>query len=540
MMKPAASYSRVSSIGQKHNTSLDAQQKATREDAEREGYEFIAELSNVESGAERDRDGLNELIDLVCANSIEAVFILRIDRLCRSKRDYYYLRDLLAEYGIRLHTNDDGWIEDDPDDIHKVDFDILFASRERKMIRDRLLSGRKHVIEVERRTLGLGPYAPYGYRYVSVVVGQKTRRALEVIPDEAEVVLLMYVWYLEGLTVYAVAQRLTERRIPTPSLSGKRTKKSDLAMLGQWNGSTVNKILRSETYAGVFYHNRYKRVGRGKKCQKITRTSAEEWNAVDCPAIIEREMWEAVQARLHESRSRYAPNGKRTYLLGRRISCVCGYAMNGNYASSYPQYRCGHKPRVELNGEICRHGAVSAKLIEPVVWQWLLEELAPDRLRAGIERDRTLVGVRTERLQQQLASLHKRRGDLEAELQRLIAALRYGAISPQELATQRTPIDQITREVKQEIAEVEKEMQSEGLRDDEVTALLAEAEELHYAARTYTTLEDRRRLLDRLDVRVKILVGDDGHRLASMTGRLSLEPTVRPLSAPRVKTIHSR
>lgn len=66
------------------------------------------------------------------------------------------------------------------------------------------------------------------------------------------------------MTTYAIAKRLTADRIPT---------KGDLAEIvpkrtgyGKWGVTTVAKMLHNETYAGVWYYGKYKKVD-GKRVQ---------------------------------------------------------------------------------------------------------------------------------------------------------------------------------------------------------------------------------------------------------------------------------
>ena len=62
--------------------------------------------------------------------------------------------------------------------------------------------------------------------------------ALVVNPKEAEVVRNIYRLFLSGLTPHAIAQKLTERGIPTPGNKAK------------WNPGTVQSILTNEKYKG--------------------------------------------------------------------------------------------------------------------------------------------------------------------------------------------------------------------------------------------------------------------------------------------------
>ena len=61
---------------------------------------------------------------------------------------------------------------------------------------------------------------------------------MEIVPEEAETVRLIYRMFMQGKTPYAIAKYLTEQEIPTPT--GK----------SEWRHRTVENILTNEKYKG--------------------------------------------------------------------------------------------------------------------------------------------------------------------------------------------------------------------------------------------------------------------------------------------------
>ena len=61
---------------------------------------------------------------------------------------------------------------------------------------------------------------------------------MEVVPEEAETVRLIYRLFMQGQTPYAIAKYLTDKNIPTPT--GKET----------WRHRTVENILSNYIDAG--------------------------------------------------------------------------------------------------------------------------------------------------------------------------------------------------------------------------------------------------------------------------------------------------
>jgi Recombinase/Resolvase, N terminal domain len=113
---------------------------------------------------------------------------------------------------------------------HNLMVNILgsFAEFERELILDRTRRGGRHKVEVRKQFLG--GLAPYGFRYV----------------EEATIVRQMFEWVdKQGLSSRKIVQRLSSMNAP-PRKKGKR-----------WGKSSVLRILRSETYAGVWHYNKH-------------------------------------------------------------------------------------------------------------------------------------------------------------------------------------------------------------------------------------------------------------------------------------------
>ncbi len=61
---------------------------------------------------------------------------------------------------------------------------------------------------------------------------------MEIVPEEAEIVRLIYRMFMQGKTPYAIAKYLMEKKIPTPT--GKQ----------RWQHRTIENILTNEKYKG--------------------------------------------------------------------------------------------------------------------------------------------------------------------------------------------------------------------------------------------------------------------------------------------------
>jgi hypothetical protein len=143
--------------------------------------------------------------------------------------------------------------------------------------------------------------SPFGYR----IVTQGDKVTLAVCPIEAEVVHLIYHWYLNSnYSLRDIAEKLQEIRIPTPGDIHLRRKPK--TKWGDWHMSTVHSITTSETYIGNWtYYDAY----RGKRISK------------QVPAIIALEEYLSAKNRLLISRNKPYHATKYSYLLANRVKC---------------------------------------------------------------------------------------------------------------------------------------------------------------------------------------------------------------------------
>ncbi|WP_437226078.1 recombinase family protein [Planctomicrobium sp. SH661] len=100
-------WARVSSREQREGYSIDAQLRANRERAQKNGWTIVREFSVAESakrGAERI--AFNQMIDWVKANAkrenLRAILSHKLDRVCRNMRDAVRMQELEDKYGVSL------------------------------------------------------------------------------------------------------------------------------------------------------------------------------------------------------------------------------------------------------------------------------------------------------------------------------------------------------------------------------------------------------------------------------------------------------
>ena len=161
----------------------------------------------------------------------------------------------------------------------------------------------------------------------------------EIVPEEAEIVRLIYRMFLEGKSPAYIARYLSENGIPTPS--GKE----------RWRPTTVESILTNEKYKGDallqktfctdFLTKKFK-VNEGEVPQYYVENSH--------PAIIQPETFDAVQAEM-KRRKEYGGRNYTPHCFSGRIYCdECGAIYGSKVWNSTSKYRsivwqCNEKHR---------------------------------------------------------------------------------------------------------------------------------------------------------------------------------------------------
>ncbi|MBM4082041.1 MAG: recombinase family protein, partial [Planctomycetes bacterium] len=159
-------WARVSSREQKEGYSLDAQLRANREKARREGWTVVQEFVIAESakrGAERAE--FNRMLAWVKKHArragIEAILSHKLDRVCRNMRDAVRLQELEDECGVRL-----AFVENQfgPGAAGALSFNVMAAVAQyySDNLRSEVLKGMDEKV----RQGWLPANAPFGYRNV--------------------------------------------------------------------------------------------------------------------------------------------------------------------------------------------------------------------------------------------------------------------------------------------------------------------------------------------------------------------------------------
>jgi site-specific DNA recombinase len=371
-----ALYARVSSEIQEKEATIESQVALLREAALKQGDIIVDEYRDDGfSGDLLARPGLDKLRDDAAQKLFDRVLILSPDRLTRKWVNGPLIADELRKHGITiqyLNQKDDGTEES------KLLLDITgrFAQYEKAKMLERIRRGRLHCAR-SGRVMTSKP--PYGYDYI--LKSAKAAGHLLINQAKAEVVRLIFDFYVSGMPVTDIAAELRRREIKSP--------------IGNtlWARSMIMKLLRSETYAGVWHYNKKvaeppRTIRKPHAIRRRVNTAQhvrprDQWVAVEIPAIVSRETFEAAQAQLARARQFCRRKMHREYLMVGLIRCgLCKRAVCGSPNNGYTYYRCSRNYRFAGLPVACNSKALNSKRADALMWASLRRALENPRVMA--------------------------------------------------------------------------------------------------------------------------------------------------------------
>jgi site-specific DNA recombinase len=483
--KRAAIYCRVSTSEQGENSSLGTQEDLCRQYVAGHGWIVDRVYQEVHTGAELfERPQLTLLREAMRRQEFDVLVVYALDRLSR-KQTHQGLVLSEAEYaGVE-------WDSVTEDIDNSPQGQILraviggMAEMERLKIAERTVRGR--IARVQSGKILPGKAALYGYRWRDA-----GKAAYDIDPDTGPIVRRMFDAVVGGQTIRSVAKQLTQEGVPTPSGNAI------------WSPSTIHTLIKNRTYLGEGVGWRYgSEKKRGGGLRVVVRPESEQIRLPEgtVPQLIDPSVFEAVQARLRHNRERAARNNSApqlTLLRGGIARCAyCGTVLSVTTHQGLRYYRHGTR---QLDRTQCPSVKIRAERLDEEVWSRISSLLnQPHMIESELERmrqtdpgqaDLELLDRQLELISRKQSNLVKRLALLDDDTSALVAS------ELSELARQK-------RELLDERESVEQ-------RNQEWITVEANLSDLKaYCSRVSSNLEnltydERRAILDALDVRVKL------------------------------------
>ena len=177
-MKRAVAYQRISTISQMDGTGLEFQKSKLDAYVKYSEMNLVKTIEEVGSGANGDRDGLNQIKTMVENNEVDVVLVWNVSRGFRSMVVFANFYDFLNKHDVELISVSEGISSKSKSG--ELLFSVLqgVAAFERNEIKIRMMSGR-----LQRAKAGIRAFGKKLYGY---------DKDWNVIDEEADVIKYIY------------------------------------------------------------------------------------------------------------------------------------------------------------------------------------------------------------------------------------------------------------------------------------------------------------------------------------------------------------
>lgn len=266
-----------------------------------------------------DRPVMQQLLREVESGMWDGVLVVEVERLARGDTIDQGVVSRAFQYSdTKIITPTKTYDPNNEFDEEYFEFGLFMSRREYKTIKRRLNAGRISSVK-EGKYCGNKP--PYGYERVKLE--KEKGYTLRPVPDQAEIVKMIYTWYAgdgcERIGVAKIVRKLNDMGIK--SVSGN-----------DWTPASIQGILANPVYIGKIRWNGRKVVKTVQNGQVVKKRPRSK-DVLVCdglhPAIISEDLFNSVQEIRQKNPSRpiSIKNSIRNPLSGIVYCSKCGRAM---------------------------------------------------------------------------------------------------------------------------------------------------------------------------------------------------------------------
>ena len=522
-MRNVAIYVRVSTPEQKiDGYGLDVQKKRLLEYIEQnKGLKLVTKkewfFQDVHTGSELNRDGLNELRELVRSKKIDAVLVWKIDRLSRSLKHLINLFEEMQENDVSFISVQENIDFKGP--IGKLIFQIFgaIAQFEREPIKGRTKLGKIASAELGNYT---GAHVPFGYEAVKNASGKGRR--LVIIEEERKWVEQMFNWYIyDTLGLGEITNKLNELKVP----KGKGSKEKDRH--SPWTEKYLRNIIHNTIYRGEFVAN--------KRDEDGHLLPEEEWTVVDIPPCISEFTFQQAQAlcalkkEVNMKKTDYMLSGKLKDVTSEPHRSFVGVPRTkGGYSYRRKKF---NQPGQDFNWEI------PAKPVEDFVWNKVKQAMQDPEgfIKFYLSRE-FAAPTRITTINNQLSHLRQQKINTELSSARIEKAYENGSYSEEKMNEKLRDMEDELNHIDTQITSLEDQLTLIGSIDVEIQSLKDASKDVKYRL---DSLDDKhKKMLIRLFVdRIEITLVKEG-RHKKMTAQIffRFKPDKFPKTLDEVST----
>ena len=464
MSQRVAIYARCSAQRQAdRDLSIPAQLDAARSEAQRKGWEVVAEyIDEAESARTDARPQFQEMISAAKKKPgpFSVILVWKFSRFARNREDSVLYKALLKRHGVRIVSLNEP-IEDTPAGrMLEGMLEVLDEFYSANLAEDTARGMRKNA----QRGYYNGGTPPTGYVTERTGEGASPKLVLKPCPTFAPLIRRMYRMALEGNGGATIAKTINGE--------GHRTLRGKL-----WTTQTVLNVLRNEVYAGTLVWGKRK-TGRqvGKQTEPVRIEDNHE-------ALVSPRDWRKVQ-KLIAARTRTKVNPHQIasdYLLAGLITCShCGAPFIGHPAKGGKFHYYGCQTKMKSGASSCPSKLLNRdRAEEAVITELQNVVLTPANIRELVELVNQELAAESSRAQEALATITGQLTEARKKQDRLYEVIESGTLDMDVVAPRLKKWKQRADDLATRKADLEDTIRSSNLHPTDEAIIKAMVSELH-------------------------------------------------------------
>lgn len=382
------------------------------------------------SGGNLNRPGFKRMMEAARDRRFQAVVVYRLDRISRNISDFSTLIQELGRLGIDFVSIRESFDTSSPMGRAMMYIASVFSQLERETIAERI---RDNMHELAKTGRWLGGTTPTGYTsqaVKSVTVDGKSRKSckLKLIPQEAEVVRIIYSLYSETGSLTMTEEELLRQHVKTKTgrdftrFSVRNILQNPVYLMADQDAYQYFVEKQADLFSdrkefdgvrGILAYNRTNQ----EKGRATVYLPISEWivSVGQHPGIIPAKTWICVQKSLERNKSKaYRKPRSNQALLTGLLRCRCGSRMYPKLSNRFtPEgarvytYVCKMKERSK--GSLCDSQNVDGNRLDGAVLEQIqclkgdvgvfLSQLEKGKGIFSSSEERTLEELRRQQIQ---------------------------------------------------------------------------------------------------------------------------------------------
>ncbi len=409
------------------------------------------------------------------------VLVMEVERLARGDTiDQGLVAQTFKYSNTKIITPMKTYNPNDQYDEEYFEFGLFMSRREYKTINRRLQAGRVASVKEGKWA---GNKCPYGYKIVKLE-GQKGY-SLEVVPDEASIVKMIFELY----TIGEEQEDGTIKRLGSTLISNKlNSMKIRAAKGGPWKPQRILELLRNPAYVGkVRWNSRpnIKKMHDGIITLERPRADLDDWIITDGmhEAIIDEDLFYKTQDYLKNNKPKPSPKMMpiKNPLSGLIVCGICGSKMTRRpYPNKSPDTLLCPTSGCK---NVCSYLAtVENKLLESLQ-SWLNDY----KLKLDIENKQNVSNTENEVVKQNIKLLEDEIKNLNKQLNNIHDFLEQGIYTTETFIERSQLINEKLKENKKSLEVLNKTFEKENIIKKNIIEFIPKME---HVLGVYYSLDD--------------------------------------------------